>query len=281
MSIDFRSIGTYDENNSSGPLNPGAPAGVVVGDVLLCSSSGRQGGREVDTPTGWIELAFRDTNGTAVIFGRIADGGANDTPTIQWDASTQVSAVLVRYDGDVPADINDLVPAGGDFSRGGTTNSNGLFVPATTDPGGLPDDITVFATTRKSKTSSSSGAVIDFSPDFTGRGQDVPGGNANLCGVADVIQIGAFVPTVEDWSHTNGESSTCNGLAIIMQPAGSVEPPPVFTGPIPDQDIQIGVPYSFDVSGFWDPTSLNFTAETPLPDGLTISNSGIISGTPT
>ncbi len=58
---------------------------------------------------------------------------------------------------------------------------------------------------------------------------------------------------------------------------------PIVNTPIPDQTVQIGVSFSLDVSGnFSDPDSDPLTfSQTGLPNGLSISFDGIISGVPT
>ncbi len=72
-------------------------------------------------------------------------------------------------------------------------------------------------------------------------------------------------------------------MAIIQGLAGSPNQPPVVDTPIPDQQCQIGVPFGpLDISGnFSDPDADPLTySQSGLPNGLTISSAGVISGTP-
>lgn len=90
----FRAAGTavFTVNNVATPTNltPTKNAATVGGDLMLCMTASRSNTATVTTPTGWVVLtgfpkrSATASGGTIYIFSRIADGGANDAPTVAW-----------------------------------------------------------------------------------------------------------------------------------------------------------------------------------------------------
>lgn len=69
-------------------------------------------------------------------------------------------------------------------------------------------------------------------------------------------------------------------LDTLMSGTAPVEVAPVFIGNIADQSIANGSTFNLDVSGQWSNTPTFYTVTTgSLPSGLTLANTGIISGT--
>ena len=211
-SIDFQSIGAFASNSDSSSLAPGAPAGVVTGNLLVAATGNRAASQTISTPTGWTILSL--TTERARVYGRIADGTGDDTPTFDWSGSNDSYAVLLRYDGDVPADIADLVPSGGATQGGGTAGGNSVPVEGTTAP--TVTDALVFAVSQKSKTSSSNGAVITVTTEFTLRGELTIAGTSLMIGVADWQQTGAGVNyDGDDWTHDQGADALAYASDLI------------------------------------------------------------------
>lgn len=102
MAADFQSIGADDYITSGTTLSPGAPSGVVSGDVLLLFLNIELGGAPT-TPTGWTSIGSQDywfSTGVIYAYWREADETSSDTPSVTLaSAPTSGRAVLVRFDG--------------------------------------------------------------------------------------------------------------------------------------------------------------------------------------
>lgn len=85
---------------------PGAPAG--SGGLLLLAAYER-GGAAVNTPTGWTSLTSAGS-GRLVLFGRIADGSGDDTPTVSAASAGLLVAQLARAAG-APTSISGIAAA--------------------------------------------------------------------------------------------------------------------------------------------------------------------------
>lgn len=224
LTIDFQSIGAYASNSDSSSLAPGAPSGVVTGNLLIGATGNRSTGQTISTPTGWALISL--TGEKLRVYGRIADGSGDDTPTFDWSGSNDSFAVLLRYDGDVPADIADLVPSGGVTENGGSVGGNSLDLESTTAPTGT--DMLVFVLTLKNKTSASNSAVIDsVTPEFTLRGELEQNDVALLNGVGDWQQVGSGTNyDGDDWGHDQGPDALngANTLIYFLPEAGGIIP---------------------------------------------------------
>ena len=220
LTIDFQTIGSYASNTDSSALSPGAPSGVVSGNLLIAATGNRSIGQTIPTPTGWTLISL--TGKKLRVYGRIATGGGDDTPTFDWSGSNDSFAVLLRYDGDVPAVIGNLVPSGGVTEDSGTAGGNDVPLESTTAPSGT--DMLVFGFPLKNKTSNSNGAVISTTPEFTLRGELAQADTALLTGVGDWQQAGAGANYDGDsWSHDQGADALAFANTLIyFQPRGGV-----------------------------------------------------------
>jgi len=114
MAVVFKSVGAVDTVSAS-PVEPGAPSGVVSGDLLLMVINCQFDTVVVTTPTGWTlhgSRSYHSANGEIYIFWRKADGGGNDTPSVTLATVFEVSAVILRIDGQddtTPIDVSDSV----------------------------------------------------------------------------------------------------------------------------------------------------------------------------
>lgn len=94
----FRAAGTAvnTANSVANPTNlsPVKNAATQNGDLMLCVAESIRQSATVSTPTGWVLLTgFPVASGTSgggriYVFARIADGGANDAPTVTWSGLT-------------------------------------------------------------------------------------------------------------------------------------------------------------------------------------------------
>lgn len=161
MSYVFRSVGTVATGN--GALNPGAPAGVVVGDLLLLSLVGRDLAQTAPAPSGWTLVSPASPVGWQYLYARIADGTAADTPAgLLYTGTTRSQAQIAAF-------------SGGGFSLGTiVTNSVSQYTPATQISilysAGLtiaPANCLVIAVGTKNKTGTSNGTTINNLTGFT------------------------------------------------------------------------------------------------------------------
>jgi hypothetical protein len=161
MSYVFRSVGAVAEGNGS--LNPGAPAGVVVGDLLLLSLVGRDNGQTAPAPSGWTLVSPASPVGWNYLYARIADGTAADTPT------------GLLYTGTIRSQAQIAAFSGGGFSLSTiVTNSVSQYLPGTQTAilysAGLtiaPANCLVIAVGTKNKTATSNGTTINNLTGFT------------------------------------------------------------------------------------------------------------------
>ncbi len=238
-SIDFQANGAADSNADASVLSPGAPAGVVSGNLLVLPTWCRGGLTAPAAPTGWLQIG--NVANKMRVFGRIADGSGDDTPTLQWTGgSNDTAAVIQRFDGDVPADINDLVPAGGETVFDGTGGVQSLPMPAATAPTGT--DFLVWGGAKKNKTSATNGADITVTPEFTERFQLVGTGTENMAAIGDWQQVGSGANyDGDDWTHDVGNDALASaGIILYFLPEESGAPAPGATTPLSAAGIVIG-----------------------------------------
>ena len=119
--------------------------------------------------------------------------------------------------------------------------------------------------------------------DHTGAPADAADTTPGLVGANNLSFIGLAGATQYFTHFTQGGAIEADPVSADGFVTSTSNEPPQLDTPEPDQIVQTGVPYSNDISGnFSDPDGdpLLFTAE-GLPKGLTISEAGVISGTPT
>lgn len=81
-------------------LATGAPSGVVIGDRLLLIASCNNNSNIITVPDTWRLLRYRSASHTSSLyfFGKVADGTANDTPTLSFTSAT-IATVMYRITG--------------------------------------------------------------------------------------------------------------------------------------------------------------------------------------
>ncbi len=113
----FRAAGTVAHNSDASALSPGAPAGTAIGDLLMLFTGhyNSNSGAELPTlPEGWVNppMCKRTTATGLLVFFRVADGSALDTPTIDWTGAVDTFAWIEAYSGDVyQGDLRGIVVA--------------------------------------------------------------------------------------------------------------------------------------------------------------------------
>lgn len=120
--IVLESIGTQTTGTDD-TITTSAPSGVQVGDVLIFVAKHRDTVRTMNAPSGWNSVSYQANSFSSVrmrLMVRVADGTANDTPSIVMNGSTQWFAVILRFSGvDTSTPIHD--------SNGTWTNSGGTI----------------------------------------------------------------------------------------------------------------------------------------------------------
>lgn len=120
MAVAFQSAGTQAYTSSGTSVSPGAPAGVVVGDLLFAAANASGNAGRINDPAGWTlvgsEQGFFFNSAQAKSWYRIADGTANDTPTITRNGTGSLQAGIIRIDGHAATPF-DVVVQGEDSSR--------------------------------------------------------------------------------------------------------------------------------------------------------------------
>lgn len=221
----FRAAGAEDYDTNAGTLTPGAPAGKASGDLLLLLTVQRVTGQTVSAMTGWDELSFDNTDGFSYgVYCRVADGGANDTPSVVWTGTTaDMYAVILAYHGDVHAcsGITDaLDDAGNQANEDSVLRLPSLDVVAN-------DSMVVVFSFRYKTTTSNDATTITPPASFTLRESHIQAGN------------GAMMVCIASWQQTTStdfDGSDCTrdgtnetvlstGLAIsLLTDAGAAAP---------------------------------------------------------
>jgi hypothetical protein len=154
----FRSVGAIDYDTNAASLTPGAPSGKATGDLLLLYTAERAGAQTItDLSPNWTQLGFDNADSWSFyIWGRIADGSANDTPTVTWTGTTADCAAWIEaYYGDVYTDLSTIV-AHSDTSGNQATELSVLRLPTLTI---TTDNCLVVAMTMRQKSNTSNDAT--------------------------------------------------------------------------------------------------------------------------
>jgi hypothetical protein len=164
MSYAFRSVGAVAEG--TGALSPGAPAGVVVGDLLLLSLVSRDNSQTLSAPnppTGWTLVSPTSPVGWNYLFARIADGTASDTPTgLDYTGGPHAQAQIAAFSGggfSLASIVTNSVSQNLPGSQVSILYSAGLTI--------TPANCLVIAVGTKNKTSTSDGTTINALTGFT------------------------------------------------------------------------------------------------------------------
>lgn len=206
----FRSVGTTD-SASNASITPGAPAGAQVGDQLRLFTGTRTVGATLSTPpsANWTLLALNDpaSQGLAV-YAKIADGTADDTPTIQWTGTVTQFAWIEAWHGDVYAGdlrtlVTNIVPS--------ELGSQAAPILPALGVSGADRQVIVFAFKNKSATSNDA-TTITPPAGFTLRNQFIGTGNSVAAASATLQQT-----TAADFA---GADFTINGTADSLSTTG-------------------------------------------------------------
>jgi len=240
----YRSTGTVATNTTGAALNPGAPAGLTTGDLMILTSCSALDGTAAED-TGWTNI-YEDTDGTTPdieVWARVADGGANDAATIDWSGVDDATAWISAYSGDVYTDVATIVSASNPATGGGQVSDISLGTLDVT-----VDDTLVFHFGCKKKTATSNDATTLTAPSGGGttkRAQVLVAGNGFFVISSDVAQTTA---TDHDGSNftRNGTNEAANVSSISLSLLSETAAAPTFlAGPTPGTKTQIAVPFTF------------------------------------
>lgn len=211
----YRSTGTVATNSDGSALSPGAPAGKSVGDQLRLVAWQRSTAT-VAAITGWTQLGAISGAQSLEIWGRIADGTATDTPSVDWSGTGSCGAFIEAYHTGVYTDMATLVAHSATISG----NANSLQLPVLT--GGSVNNCEVYAVSRKNNTATDATTISHAS--LTVRTQVVSVTTAR----SHVATGTAQQTTYTDYDGTdftvNGtaESLTSNGMVLYLRTGGAV-----------------------------------------------------------
>ena len=215
----FRADGT--KANGAAPISPGAPAGVVAGDLLLIATTCRPNASTLTTPTGWSVLKTNDaeTENGATLLGRIADGGANDTPTISWSTGNS-SAQIAAFSGDVYTDLATIVAHSA--AAASTSNTVDIPNPAITI---TTDNCLVIGVAKKRKTATSNEATVTSPTGLNNRiGLDWQGGSLTTLVWDYTQQTTATNISASIWNQSVEESLPYSSLIVALKTAATLDP---------------------------------------------------------
>ena len=122
-----RSTGTIASNTNGAALNPGAPAGLTAGDLMILRTCSLLDGTAAED-TGWTNI-YQENDATTPsieVWARIADGGANDAATVDWSGADDSTAWISAYSGDEHTDLGTIVSASTPSSGGGQVSDLSL-----------------------------------------------------------------------------------------------------------------------------------------------------------
>lgn len=198
----LRAAGTAASGTS---ITPGAPAGVVAGDLLLLAIMCRNNTDTFATPTGWTPLSPSVNLTWGVLYGRIATGTAGDNPpTMASDGGTQCIAQIAAFSGDVYTTLASIVHAVVDQAATGKgTLGNDILY---SDLAVTLNACLLIAWGAHNKTTTSNGATVNALSGFTQIGQSNPNGSSL-----------SFY-----WGYQQ-QTNAANFVSVIQTRAGTVE----------------------------------------------------------
>lgn len=211
----FRGAGTVVSSGSGADLSPTVTHN--VGDLLILHTGQRAGGETLAAMTGWTELGYTGTNGSLAMYGRIADGGANDAPTVNWSGTSFCQAWIEARYGDVYTDLATIVAASNTY---GNSSSSELVAPSLTVP---QDNCLVIVSSRKNKTETSNDNTFTAPGSFTERQEYVPTNvSSNAHASASWQQTTATNLTLASWGRTGtAEALASNAIVLALRTASS------------------------------------------------------------
>jgi len=216
-----RSTGTIASNTNGAALNPGAPAGLTAGDLMILRTCSLLDGTAAED-TGWTNI-YQENDATTPsieVWARIADGGANDAATVDWSGADDSTAWISAYSGDEHTDLGTIVSASTPSSGGGQVSDLSLGTLDVTVDNTLVDHFAC-----KAKTATSNDATTLTAPTGGGttkRAQVLSAGNGIFAISSDVAQTTA---TDHDGSNftrdgTN-EAANVSGISLSLLSASA------------------------------------------------------------
>jgi hypothetical protein len=232
----FRGVGTWvvtpNSVSSSENLSPTKSGSTVNGDCMVLVVDSRQSLASCTTPTGWTLVngfAIRSANtkgGSFHVFTRIADGGANDAPTVTVSGlSTGTSgdstgAQILSYSNMTPA--RDGTPAFSDLSAQTTSST----IPAMTT---AVNNSMVIALSFKLDTETGTSSVTTF----TERSDNMTtNGTGHILNVSDKVQTtaGSTGTATASWTDTNSNRALMVTMAFAAVPEVVLQTSPATSG---------------------------------------------------
>lgn len=211
----FRGAGTVLSSGSGANLSPTVTHS--VGDLLVLHAGQRAGTETLAAMTGWTQLGALNSNGSLEVWGRIADGGANDDPTVDWSGTSFCQAWLEAWYGDVYTDLGTIIAASNTY---GNSSSSELVVPALTVP---QDNCLVLVSSRKNKTTTSNDNTFTAPGSFTERQEYVStGASSNAHASCSWQQTTATNVSQSNWARSGtAESLASNALILALKTAAA------------------------------------------------------------
>lgn len=212
----YVATGSIASNNDSSALAPGAPAGAAVGNLLILQTGNRSSSLTAPALTGWTLVNTQLTNGTMALYLRIADGSADDTPSVDWSGTNDSYAFISAYSGDVyKGDLRGSVVR----RNGETVTQANLSAPTLTNG---RNNCLLYLGTQKNKTATSDNATTITAPasgSITKRAQLIMAGAALAAACGDVQQTTATDYNGTDWTiDGTAESAGGCGMAMAIRP---------------------------------------------------------------
>lgn len=231
--VTFGAVGTVTHGNNAN-VTPGAPAGVVAGNLLLIFAAIRNiGAGTINVPTGWVRLPLFGATENVALLGRIAQANGEAMPLVTFSggvANADTSAQCARFGGTF-YDVANLPVTWG---RSGSLSSQDIAYPATRVPyanslvlyvGWKSDDWTSVATIAgateigepSTTTGDDQGIVWDYLIQTTAA--DIAGGSFVVTGGATAVTIGGVIVLHPD-VQTFTVARSVNGV-VKAQTAGT------------------------------------------------------------
>ena len=207
MGYTYRATGSVATNTDGSALSPGAPAGKTNGDQLRLVAWQRSTST-VAAITGWTKLGSVSASQSVEVWARIADGTADDTPSVDWSGTGSCGAFIEAYYGDVYTDLATLVAHSSAASSSGSAD---LALPTLT--GGSVDDCEVYCASRKNNTATDATTIAHTS--LTVRTQVV-----STVAARSHVATGTLQQTT--YADFDGENFTVNGTSESLASNGIV-----------------------------------------------------------
>lgn len=212
-----RYLGSVVTSSSGGNLTPSPGVhntNYFTGDLLLLYTAQRSGGESTAEITGWTKLVSLYTNGSLEVWGRVADGGANDSPTVDWSGTSACIAVIDVWQGDVYTDLSTIVAA---YNTENSSGNATAVIPALSAAGNgfSTNDCLVIAVSRKNKTVTSNDNTFTAPSPLTERLESVITGVANALLAAYIQQTTQTDIADTNWTKSGTDESLATNAIIF------------------------------------------------------------------